>query len=77
MNAMSKDLKQIIRDAASLPEADRATLAGVLIESLEGDPDEGVETAWTAEVNRRAAEIDSGEVALVPWEDVRKQLFAK
>ena len=77
MIAMSKDLKQLIRDAASLPEADRATLAGVLIESLEGDPDEGVETAWRAEVDRRAAEIDSGQVALVPWEEVRKQLFAK
>jgi putative addiction module component (TIGR02574 family) len=74
---MAKNLNEIIRDAAALPEADRATLAGVLIESLEGKPDDDVGTAWAAEIKRRASEIDAGEVELVPWEQVREELFGK
>jgi putative addiction module component (TIGR02574 family) len=72
---MVKDLKQVIRDAAALPENDRATLAGVLIESLEGSADDGVAAAWDLEIERRAAEIDAGEVALLPWEEVLEELF--
>jgi putative addiction module component (TIGR02574 family) len=74
---MPKELKEIIRDAAALSESDRATLAGVLIESLEGKPDDDVETAWSAEIERRAAQIDAGEVALIPWEQVREELFGR
>ena len=74
---MPKGLKDVIRDAAALPESDRATLAGVLIKSLDGDVDEGVESAWAAEVERRAAEIDRGEVDLIPWEQVRRELFER
>jgi len=72
-----KDLKDVIRDAAALPESDRATLAGVLIESLDGEVDQGVESAWTAEIERRAGEIDRGEVELIPWEQVRRELFER
>jgi hypothetical protein len=32
---MSKDLTEVLRDASELSEQDRATLAGLLIESLE------------------------------------------
>lgn len=35
---MSRDLKQLFREAFDLPESDRATLAGLLIESLEPPP---------------------------------------
>ena len=77
LDEMPKGLKEIIRDAAALPESDRATLAGVLIESLDGEPDDGVETAWATEIQRRASEIDRGEVELIPWEQVRKELFGR
>lgn len=72
---MTKTLKDVIRDAARLPESDRATLAGVLIESLESGSDDVVASAWDAEIRRRAAEIDRGEVELIPWEQVRQDLF--
>ena len=74
---MPKELKEIIRDAAALPESDRATLAGVLIESLDGKSDDDVERAWTAEIERRVAQIDAGEVELIPWEQVREELFGR
>lgn len=37
------------------------------------EPD--VEAAWSAEIERRLVEIDAGTVELIPWEDVRSELF--
>jgi putative addiction module component (TIGR02574 family) len=30
---------------------------------------------WAAEIAKRSAELDSGEVETIPWEEVRKELF--
>ena len=67
----------MFRDAAQLPERDRATLAGLLIESLDPISEPDVEAAWSKEINRRVAEIDSGTVELIPWEEVRAELFVQ
>ena len=72
---MPKDFKDIFRDAAELSEHDRATLAGLLIESLESEPDPEVEAAWSAEIERRVAELDAGAVKTIPWEEVRQRLL--
>lgn len=72
---MPKDLHEILRDATELSEADRATLAGLLIESLEGEPDPEVDAAWLAEIARRVTEIEAGTVKTVPWDEVRKRLL--
>ena len=37
--------------------------------------DQGIEAAWSKEIERRLAEIDAGTVELIPWEDVRAELF--
>ena len=72
---MPKEFKDIFRDAADLPEHDRATLAGLLIESLESEPDPDVEAAWAAEIERRVADLESGTVKTIPWEEVRQRLL--
>lgn len=72
---MPKDLTALFRDASELPERDRATLAGLLIESLEAEPDPDVEAAWSGEIKRRIADIDSGNVETIPWEEVRRRLL--
>ena len=36
-----------------------------------------VEAAWSAEIERRIVEIDAGEVELIPWNDVRLELFGE
>jgi putative addiction module component (TIGR02574 family) len=58
-------------------ETDRAELAGRLLESLHGQPDEDVEVAWAEEIERRVRQIDSGEVKTIPWEEVREKLYAR
>ena len=72
---MPKTFNEIFREAADLSEHDRATLAGLLIESLEGEPDPDVEAAWAAEIERRIAQVDAGIVKTTPWEEVRQRLL--
>jgi putative addiction module component (TIGR02574 family) len=66
----------LFREAADLDEGERATLAGLLLESLDQPPIPGVEAAWAEEIERRVKELDAGEVELVPWEEVKARLLA-
>jgi putative addiction module component (TIGR02574 family) len=72
---MSRTFTELWREAADLSEEERASLAGLLIESLEGEPDPDVEAAWAAEIERRVAELDAGTGKTIPWEEVRQRLI--
>ena len=72
---MERNLNDVFQQAVQLPERDRATLAGLLIETLDPISEPGVEAAWFEEIERRVAEIDAGTVELISWEDVRAELF--
>jgi putative addiction module component (TIGR02574 family) len=72
---MAKDVTSLFRDASELSEQDRATLAGLLLESLEAEPEPDVQAAWLGEIERRVAEVESGGVQTVPWEEVRRRLL--
>ena len=37
----------------------------------------GVEEAWALEIDKRAEQMDSGQVTTIPWEQVRARLFRK
>ena len=70
-----KSIVDVYKHALDLDERDRATLAGLLIESLEEEPDKDLEAAWKAEVQRRIEELDSGDAETIPWEDVKARLW--
>ena len=72
---MARDLRNVFREAFELPESERATLAGLLFDSLEPPPDADVEEIWAAEAERRWREIESGTAVTIPWEEVRAKLF--
>ena len=74
---MARNIADLFHEASQLPETDRAELAGRLLESLQNEPDEGVEVAWAEEIERRVRQIDSGEVTTIPWEEVRAKLYAR
>ena len=74
---MTRDVTELFREASELPEADRAELAGRLLETLHGEPDAEVEAAWAEEIERRVRQLDSGEVKTIPWEEVRARLYAR
>jgi putative addiction module component (TIGR02574 family) len=71
---MTRAVEALYEQAARLPAEDRAELAGRLLESIEDSPDEGVEEAWAAEIERRMAEYRAGRVKMIPWSEVRAHL---
>lgn len=64
------DFKEIEQSALKLDEKHRAELAKRLLISLEESIDEDIEQAWIDEINRRKAQIESGEVETIPGEEV-------
>ena len=74
---MSTHVTELFEKASILSEKDRATLAGLLIESLESEVDPDVEEAWRVEIERRVAELDAGTVETVPWEVVKAKLLRR
>ncbi len=74
---MTRTAETLLRDALTLNERDRAAIAGLLIDSLETEPEDGVEEAWAIEIDQRAAQMDSGQITNIPWEKVRARLFKK
>ena len=74
---MARDLKKVFREAFDLPESERATLAGLLIESLEPPPDPEIEEIWAEEAERRWQQIEAGTTETIPWEEVRARLFRR
>ena len=71
---MPTPVEDLFRRASALDEQDRATPAGLLLESLEHEIDEEVESAWREEIERRVREIDAEGVDLIPLQDVKEKL---
>jgi putative addiction module component (TIGR02574 family) len=66
--------QEVLNTALQLSERDRANLAASLIESLDQPFDSDSQTAWAEEVGRRLAELDSGTVRAVPWDEARQAI---
>ena len=77
---MSAVLDELKAQALKLSPSDRDELVSALIASLDGEP-EGtpgeIAQAWDEEIARRIAQLDSGEVETVPFEEVMAELRAK
>ena len=70
---MRHETEQLLRKALSLPDSERAELAGTLIASLDKNIDPDVDAAWQDEVTRRWDEVRSGKVSTIPWDSVQKK----
>jgi putative addiction module component (TIGR02574 family) len=73
---MARSARQLFEEAMRLDPEERATLR-LLIETLDAESEEGVEDAWRVEIERRMAELDSGAVQTVPWEELRARLYRR
>ena len=65
-------LQELKKEALSLPDAERAVLASVLLQTLPGvlsDEDEGV-----AEALRRDAELEADPASGIEWSALKKEL---
>jgi putative addiction module component (TIGR02574 family) len=70
---MTERTQELLQKALSLPDNERAELAGSLIASLDTNIDLDVDAAWQTEIARRADEVRSGKVSTVPWPEVQKK----
>jgi len=66
-------VSELLKMALNLPVAERAELAGSLIESLDETEDESVQAAWDAEILRRMEGLTLGKVKPVSLEEARRR----
>lgn len=72
--SVSRPVPQVFDDALALAEDDRAKLAARLVESLDGEIDAEAGDAWATEIERRLANIDSGEAKLLSSDEAVARL---
>jgi putative addiction module component (TIGR02574 family) len=73
---VAPNAERLLQEALALSEDARVDLAEALLESVEHEPaEDGADEAWSAEAKRRLAEVHSGAVKPVPWEEAQRQIF--
>jgi putative addiction module component (TIGR02574 family) len=69
---MPADFDSVSNSAMSLPPDQRVVLANLLWDSV--DLPEGEDAELMAEIDRRCAELDSGAVEAIPYEQVMREI---
>lgn len=74
---MNPTIRDRYGHAAEMAPEDRAELAGLLLENLEGEeaPGAEIEAEWAAEVERRMVEFRAGRVKTLSWRELRSHLY--
>jgi putative addiction module component (TIGR02574 family) len=68
---------EVEKQALNLTEKERAALAHKLLVSLEGVPEEGVDEAWDAEIEKRVARIKEGTAKGRPADEVFRDIRSR
>ena len=71
---MAEKIKQVIEKIKNLSAAEKALIAHCLISSLETRQDENVDEAWADLAEKRYAELVSGNVKPVSWEEIKNEI---
>ena len=74
---MSSSARKLLQEALRLPLPERAELVVDLLASLDGEPDEDVDAAWSIEIERRARHALANPDDDIAWETVRAELHAE
>lgn len=69
--------EEIMSAALALPPGARATLAEHLMESLDAENQERIDSLWAEEAERRDKEIENGTVTAIPGEEVMNRLRSR
>ena len=67
---MAMTLKELHTEARRLPPEQAAELMDLMLIDTFSEPDSAVEEAWGRVIDRRLAELESGNVKGIPFEDV-------
>lgn len=78
--AMNPRVKELLEQAKELSDEDRAELGHELLVSVETELEESieeVEKAWSAEVQRRLADLESGRAKSIPADEAIARVRAR
>jgi putative addiction module component (TIGR02574 family) len=74
---MSLTAEQLLDAVLALPDEDRLEVTEALIASLQPSDRPPLDDSWKEIVHRRSAELRTGQVAGVPWEEVKRRAREK
>ncbi|MGO9115120.1 MAG: addiction module protein [Thermoguttaceae bacterium] len=74
---MDLTTQQLFDTVLSLSAGDRVELVEALIASFRPDDQPPFDDAWRAVIQRRSAELRSGQVTPLPWVDVKRKAREK
>ena len=69
--------ERLLSEVLALPVPERAKFAHRLLESLEAVPDDDIDAAWLAELEKRAEDVQAGAVTPIPWETARNNIISE
>ena len=73
---MSSKIKQVLENIKDMSLQERAVLAHCLISSLDQTQDDGVDEAWADLAEKRFAQIESGAVKPISWQQIKSEIKA-
>lgn len=74
---MSLTAEQLLDAVLALPDEDRLEVTEALIASLQPSDQPPLDDSWLEVVRRRSAELRSGQVVGIPWEEVKRRAREK
>ncbi len=75
---MAKTADNLREEVLALPTQERARIASDLLASLDSEAvdEDKIDQLWSAETQRRAAMLDSGDAGTLTWDEIQ-QRFAE
>jgi putative addiction module component (TIGR02574 family) len=74
---MNSATEQLLDAVLALPNGDRVDFVEALIASLQPEDQPPFDESWREVIQRRSAELRSGRVKAVPWDEVKRQAREK
>jgi putative addiction module component (TIGR02574 family) len=74
---MNTTTENLLNTALTLADEDRVELVEALIASLQPEDRPPFDESWREVIQRRSAELRSGQVTPVPWDEVKRQAREK
>ncbi|MBA3314254.1 MAG: addiction module protein [Planctomycetota bacterium] len=68
---MNSKVEQVLDAALALPDGDRVELVEALLASFQSSDRPPFDESWREVIQRRSAELRTGQVTPVPWSEVK------
>jgi putative addiction module component (TIGR02574 family) len=69
---MSPTSEQLLEEALALPDQERLEFVEALAASLQPEDRPPFDDSWREVIQRRSAELRSGAVTPIPWDEVKR-----